>query len=94
LQKPTPDRRDEMSEVPRRFSPLRRAPRSTRVALYILGPLLWVVALIVVSLLVREQDAIETGLLVAGAAFVVAVVMLLPQRMLRVRIEREHASTR
>ena len=73
---------------------MRRAPRSTRVALYILGPLLWVVALIVVSLLVREQDAIETGLLVAGAAFVVAVVMLLPQRMLRVRSEREHASTR
>jgi hypothetical protein len=94
LQKPTPDRRDEMSEVPRRFSPLRRAPRSTRVALYILGPLLWVVALMVVSLLVREQDAIETGLLVAGAAFVAAVVMLLPQRMLRVRSEREHASTR
>ena len=52
-----------MSEVPRRFSPLRRAPRSTRVALYILGPLLWVVALMVVSLLVHEQDAIETGLL-------------------------------
>ena len=94
MQKPTPDWRDEMNEVPRRFSPLRRAPRSTRVALYILGPLLWVVALIVVSLLVREQDAIETGLLVAGAAFVVAVVMLLPQRMLRVRSEREHASTR
>ena len=83
-----------MSEVPRRFSPLRRAPRSTRVALYILGPLLWVAALIVVSLLVQEQDAIEIGLLVAGAAFVVAVVVLLPQRMLRVRSEREHASTR
>jgi hypothetical protein len=83
-----------MSEVPRRFSPLRRAPRSTRVALYILGPLLWLVALILVSLLVREQDAIETGLLIAGAAFVVAVVLLLPQRMLRVRSEREHASTR
>ena len=83
-----------MSEVPRRFSPLRRAPRSTRVALYILGPLLWVAALIVVSLLVREQDAIETGLLVAGGAFVVAIVMLLPQRMLRDRSEREHASPR
>jgi uncharacterized membrane protein len=83
-----------MSEVPRRFSPLRRAPRSTRVALYLLGPLLWVVALIVVSLLVAEQDAVETGLLVAATAFVVAVVLLLPQRMLRVRSEREHASTR
>jgi hypothetical protein len=83
-----------MNEVPRRFSPLRRAPRSARVALYILGPLLWVAALIVASLLVREQDAIETGLLVAGAAFVVAVVMLLPQRMVRVSSEREHASSR
>jgi membrane protein YdbS with pleckstrin-like domain len=88
------DRQNEMSEVPRRFSPLRRAPRSTRVALYILGPLLWVVALMVVSLLVHEQDAIETGLLIAGTAFVVAVVLLVPQRILRVRGEKEHASTR
>jgi len=83
-----------MSEVPRRFSPLRRAPRSARVALYLLGPLLWVAALIVVSLLVLEQDAVETGLLVAATAFVVAVVLLLPQRMLRVRSERASASTR
>jgi drug/metabolite transporter (DMT)-like permease len=73
---------------------LRRAPRSARVALYLLGPMLWVAGLIVVSLLVREQDAIETGLVVAGGAFVVAVVLLLPQRMLRVRSERERASTR
>ena len=73
---------------------MRRAPRSTRVALYILGPLLWVAGLIVVSLLVREQDAIEIGLLVAGAAFVLAIVILVPQRMLRVRSEKEHASTR
>jgi len=83
-----------MSEVPRRFSPLRRAPRSTRLALYLLGPLLWVAALILVSLLVREQDAVETGLLVAAVAFVVAVVLLLPQRLLRLRREREHASSR
>ena len=83
-----------MSEAPKRFSPLRRPPRSSRVALYLLGPLLWVAGLIVVSLLVREQDAIETGLLVAGAAFVVAVVLLLPQRLLRLRSEKEPASTR
>ena len=85
---------DEISEVPRRFSPLRRAPRSARIALYLLGPLLWVAGLIVVSLLVLEQDAIEIGLLVAGTAFVVAVVLLLPQRMLRVRSESEHSSGR
>jgi uncharacterized membrane protein YhaH (DUF805 family) len=83
-----------MSEVPSRFSPLRRAPRSARVALYLLGPLLWVAALIVVSLLVHQQNAVETGLLVAAVAFVVAVVLLFPQRMLRVRREREHASSR
>ncbi len=85
---------DELNKAPRRFRPLRVAPRSTRVALEILLPLLWVAALIVLSVLVREQDAIEIGLLVAGASFVVAVVLLLPQRMLRVRRERVNASTR
>jgi membrane protein DedA with SNARE-associated domain len=83
-----------MSDVPRRFSPLRRASRSTVVLVYILGPLLWVAALILTGYLVQAQDAIEIGLLVAAAAFVVAIVLLLPQRMLRVRRERENASTR
>jgi hypothetical protein len=83
-----------MSDAPRRFSPLRRVSRSTAVVVYILGPLLWVAALIATSYLVEAQDAIEIGLLVAAAAFVVAVVLLLPQRALRVRRERENASTR
>jgi membrane protein DedA with SNARE-associated domain len=83
-----------MSDVPRRFSPLRRASRSTVVLVYIFGPLLWVAALILTGYLVQAQDAIEIGLLVAAAAFVVAIVLLLPQRMLRVRRERENASTR
>ena len=83
-----------MSDVPRRFSPLRLASRSTVVVVYILGPLLWVGALILISYLVQAQDAIEIGLLVAAAAFVVAVVLLLPQRALRLRRERENASAR
>lgn len=83
-----------MSDVPRRFSPLRHASRSTVVLVYILGPLLWVAALIATSYLVHAQNAIEIGLLVAAAASVVATVLLLPQRAARVRRERENASTR
>jgi membrane protein DedA with SNARE-associated domain len=83
-----------MSDVPRRFSPRRRASRSTAVLVYIFGPLLWVAVLIVAGYLVHAQNAIEIGLLVAAAAFVVAIVLLLPQRMLRIRRERENASTR
>jgi hypothetical protein len=56
--------------------------------------LLWVVALVVVSLLVIGRNAVELGLLVAATAFVVAIVVLVPQRMLRVRREKEHASPR
>ena len=51
--------------------------------------MLWVVALIVVGLLVVEHNAVEAGLLVATAAFVVAIGLLVPQRMLRVRRENE-----
>jgi uncharacterized membrane protein YhaH (DUF805 family) len=83
-----------MSEVPGSFAPLRRASRSGRVTVYLIGPLLWVVALVVVSLLVIGRNAVELGLLVAATAFVVAIVVLVPQRMLRVRREKEHASPR
>ena len=83
-----------MSELPGRFAPLRPAPRSRRLVLYLVGPLLWVAALIVVGLLVVKHNAVEIGLLVALAAFVLAIVLLIPQRMLRVRREQEHASPR
>ena len=78
-----------MSELPEPFAPLRRTSRFRLVVLYLVGPLLWVAALVVVSLLLREHNAVEIGLLVATAAFVVGIVLLVPQRMLRVRRENE-----
>jgi hypothetical protein len=62
--------------------------------LYLVGPLLWVVALIVVGSLVVKRNSVEIGLLIALAAFVLAIVLLVPQRMLRVRRELEPASPR
>jgi hypothetical protein len=83
-----------VSEVPDRFAPLRPAPRSRRLVLYLLGPLVWVVALIIVGALVVKKDAVEIGLLIALSAFALAIVLLLPQRALRLRREQEHASPR
>ena len=78
-----------MSEFPEPFTPLRRTSRSRLVVLYLVGPLLWVAAIVVVGLLVHEQDAVEIGLLIATAAFVVGILLLVPQRMLRIRRENE-----
>jgi hypothetical protein len=83
-----------VSEASDRFTPLRPAPRSRRLVLYLLGPLLWVVALISVGSLVVKKNAVEIGLLIALAAFALAIVLLLPQRTLRIRREQEHASPR
>ena len=64
------------------------------VALYLVGPLFWVVALVVLSVLLRERDAVEIALLITAGSFVVAVVLLVPQRLLRIRRENERASYR
>jgi hypothetical protein len=57
------------------FSPLRPASRRLLVRALV-APLLWLVALIVVSVTVHRSDAIGKGLLFAAAAFVVSVVVL------------------
>jgi uncharacterized membrane protein YhaH (DUF805 family) len=62
--------------------------------LYLVGPLLWVAALVVVSVVLRERDAVEIALLITALSFVAAFVLLVPQWALRVRRENERASPR
>ena len=81
-----------MSEPPRRFSPLHRASREQRAALvFLVGPLLWLVALVVLSVALSTGDAVGIGLIIAALSFAVTMAVLVPMRTRRVRDEREGA---
>jgi uncharacterized membrane protein (UPF0136 family) len=74
---------------PSGFKPLRRATRPELVALFTLGPLLWVAAVVAVAYVVHQGEAIGIALLVLAGALLVAVVVLVPMRIRRVRMERK-----
>jgi hypothetical protein len=59
-----------------RFEPLRPASRGRMIAAFVLGPLFWLVALIVAAWVLEYTEAIALGLLVAVASFVVSLVVL------------------
>jgi hypothetical protein len=65
------------------------APAARRIAVYLLGPLLWLVALIVVAFVVRQGRAVGVALLVTAATFLLATLILVPLRRRRVREEAE-----
>jgi uncharacterized membrane protein YoaK (UPF0700 family) len=67
---------------------LRPASPGKLMAVLLLGPVVWVVALVVLAVVVREGDSVELALLVALASLLIAVVYLAPQRILRTRRER------
>lgn len=75
--------------VPARFQPLRISARVTRRAAFIFGPLVWLVALVVVAVVVKRFDAVELALVVVAASFGVGVVASVSMRRARVREEGE-----
>jgi hypothetical protein len=79
-------------DSPDRFRPLRTASRGRLAVAFVLGPLLWVVAMLVTAVLVERTDAIELGLLVTFAAFVVASIVLLLLWRGRRREERRYGA--
>jgi hypothetical protein len=58
----------------------------------VIGPLLWLVSLVVVALVLHYTSAIELGLLVAAISAVVAAVALVLMRTGRVREEKRYAA--
>jgi hypothetical protein len=82
---------DDVQGIDERFRPLRPASRPKLIAAFVLGPILWVAALMVVAWLVDRTDAIELGLLVTAASFVFAAVVLSLLRVGRRREERHYA---
>jgi hypothetical protein len=55
----------------------------------LVGPLVWLVALAVLALVLRERNAVEIGLLIALIALVLGLACIAPQHVFRVRRERE-----
>ena len=77
-----------------RFEPLRPASRGRLIAAMVLGPVLWLGALMIVAWAVHKTSAILLGLAVAAGAFVFAVLVLSWVYVARRRQEKrfvEHA---
>jgi ABC-type transport system involved in multi-copper enzyme maturation permease subunit len=74
-----------------RFEPLRPATRGRLVAAFIIGPLSWLVALIVVAWVLEYTSAIALGLLVTAASFLASLLVLALVHAARRRQERRYA---
>jgi hypothetical protein len=75
-----------------RFEPLEPPPRDRLVLIFLLGPLLWLVALLLVAAVLERTTAIEIGLIVTVATFLVSLVVLTLLRLARGREERRFAA--
>ena len=75
-----------------RFEPLRPASRKRLLLGIVIGPLLWVVALITVAWVLHISFAIELGLLIALISAVVSTIVLVLMRQGRVRQEKRYAA--
>lgn len=73
-----------------RFEPLRAASRRRLIAGLILGPVIWLVTLMVVAYLLQNSWAIEAGILIALGSFVIGFGMLAILRQGRIRQERRY----
>jgi hypothetical protein len=73
--------------VPARFQPLRISADVTRRVAFILGPLVWLVAFVVVAVVIKRGDAVELALIVLAASFGVGLVAAMVMRRARVRDE-------
>jgi hypothetical protein len=78
---------------PARFTPLQPASRTRRILAFVVGPLLWLVAVVFVSVVVEHTRAIGIGLLVTLAAFVLSLGISVLARRLRLREERDAEPT-
>ena len=73
------------------FVPLRPASRGRLIAAFVLGPLGWLLALMIAAALFHRSWAITVGLLVTVASFLVSLLVLALLHALRMREERRYA---
>jgi membrane protein implicated in regulation of membrane protease activity len=77
-----------------RFEPIGPAPRSRLIAALVVGPILWLGALVAAAWVSAYTWAIGRGLLVTFASFVVALIVLALMRAGRRREERRYEDRR
>jgi len=77
-----------------RFDPLRPASRGRLIAAFILGPIFWLVALVVAAVLLEFTGAILFGLVVTAGSFVISMLVLGLVYGARRRDERRYAEHR
>lgn len=77
-------------ELEARFKPMRPASRARLVLAAILGPLTWLLAIALVSVLISFTIMIVLGLLVTVASFVLAAIVLVLLRRGRDSEERHY----
>jgi Flp pilus assembly protein TadB len=80
---------DETCSAVAEFTPQARASAGRRLLVVVLGPLLWLVGLVVVAVALERWDAVEVGLIVTGCAFVLSLVVAVVGRRRRRQAERE-----
>jgi uncharacterized RDD family membrane protein YckC len=73
-----------------RFEPLHPASRKRLIVALIVGPILWLVALIVVAVVVKNTRAIGVGLVVVVGSCLIAIVVLNVLLSARRREERRY----
>jgi hypothetical protein len=76
-------------ELPDRFTPLQTASRSQRVLVFVVGSLMWLVAITVVALVMVGGHAVGVGLVVMLVAFVFGLALSVIGRRRRLGEERE-----
>jgi hypothetical protein len=72
------------------FQPLRPARGIKLAAAAVIGPVAWIVAWLVAAWLIYRTDAIEFGLMVTIASFLIAIPVLGLLHHGRLREERRH----
>jgi low temperature requirement protein LtrA len=73
--------------VDTRFTPLRPGGARYRAVLVLAGPVLWLVGLIAVAYVASRGDEIALALEIAAASFCVALLLVVPARIRRVKRE-------
>jgi peptidoglycan/LPS O-acetylase OafA/YrhL len=76
------------------FEPLRPASRGRVVAALVLGPILWLVALIVAAWVFNHHSRIVLGLLVTVVSFFISLLVLAVVHAARRRQEERYAQRR
>jgi hypothetical protein len=82
----------EREGSPPRFRPLQRASPPQRIVVLVLGPLLWLLALVVVGLVVEQSRAVEIGLLAVLVSLPLSLAVSVLAWGLRLREERRAES--